>query len=585
MRPGLGDAAGQRPHPGEGRAVGARARRARPCAESGRRREPGRRPTVGDAHGGGRERAGEAVAGAAPPRCRRGLRPAVHGRRGAGLPAPVQARGLRRRVRAGAGRRGALPRCRPHPRLGGASRPGSAPRTRRHKIVFSGDLGQPGRPLVADPDAGRRTRTPSSSSPPTATGCTRRSRRPTTNSRRCWRRRCRAATCVIPAFAVGRTQEVLHVLADLVRQRRAPTLTVFVDSPLATMATRDHRAIRGAAGPREPRGRALARAHRSGCACVHRDAAGLDGDQRDLARRRDRRRQRHVRGRADPAPPAAHLPRSRVRDRVHRLPGGRTLGRALVDGATRVRLFREDVPVRASVHTIGGLSAHGDRAALLGWLPGFTTPPARAFVVHGERDTAEGFADALRDELHFPSVTVPRPGRARSTSRDRGAAPSRFPEIHFHRDGNLRAAAGRRHDSSRVNEINRLTDPGGCGAVPRDNRRALQHRNGQFDPFDFHQAESLFKYMILMCFFMVRRGIPACHCNAAMLTLRRHEQSRRHLERDQQQQGLGIRNPIHARQTGRAILAGPCSGATAAGSAVAYRTAALPRAQSRRGTR
>ncbi len=41
-----------------------------------------------------------------------------------------------------------------------------------------------------------------------------------------------------------------------------------------------------------------------------------------------------------------------------------TLGREIVDGATRVRLFRDDVPVRASVHTIGGLSAHGDQAAL-----------------------------------------------------------------------------------------------------------------------------------------------------------------------------------------------------------------------------
>jgi metallo-beta-lactamase family protein len=47
---------------------------------------------------------------------------------------------------------------------------------------------------------------------------------------------------------------------------------------------------------------------------------------------------------------------------------------------------------------------------LLGWLRGFTTPPSRAFVVHGERDTAENFALALRDELHFPSVTVPGPG-------------------------------------------------------------------------------------------------------------------------------------------------------------------------------
>jgi hypothetical protein len=75
-----------------------------------------------------------------------------------------------------------------------------------------------------------------------------------------------------------------------------------------------------------------------------------------------------------------------------------TLGRQIVDGATRVRLFREEVPVRASVHTIGGLSAHGDQDALLGWLRAFHAPPQRAFVVHGERETAIGFAALVREQ-------------------------------------------------------------------------------------------------------------------------------------------------------------------------------------------
>jgi metallo-beta-lactamase family protein len=87
-----------------------------------------------------------------------------------------------------------------------------------------------------------------------------------------------------------------------------------------------------------------------------------------------------------------------------------TLGREIVDGATRVRLFRDDVPVRASVHTIGGLSAHGDQAALLAWLSAFRAPPARAFVVHGERATAVGFAELMRERLHWPSVEVPQRG-------------------------------------------------------------------------------------------------------------------------------------------------------------------------------
>mgnify|MGYP006370675277 FL=1 len=87
-----------------------------------------------------------------------------------------------------------------------------------------------------------------------------------------------------------------------------------------------------------------------------------------------------------------------------------TLGRALVDGAKEVRLFREPVPVRASVHTIGGLSAHADQSGLLGWLEGFQSPPARVFVVHGERETSVAFADVMRERLHWPSIETPARG-------------------------------------------------------------------------------------------------------------------------------------------------------------------------------
>lgn len=72
-----------------------------------------------------------------------------------------------------------------------------------------------------------------------------------------------------------------------------------------------------------------------------------------------------------------------------------TLGRSIVDGAATVRLLGEPHPVRARVFTIGGLSAHADRAALLGWLKGFRQPPRQTWVVHGESLPAH----ALRDEL------------------------------------------------------------------------------------------------------------------------------------------------------------------------------------------
>ena len=87
-----------------------------------------------------------------------------------------------------------------------------------------------------------------------------------------------------------------------------------------------------------------------------------------------------------------------------------TLGRRLVDGAQRVRIFGEDIPVRAAVHTVDGLSAHADQLALLDWAGAFRTPPARTFVVHGESAAALTLADALRQRPGW-RVTVPEYGQ------------------------------------------------------------------------------------------------------------------------------------------------------------------------------
>jgi len=278
------------------------------------------------------------------------------------------------------------------------------------KLVFSGDLGQPGRPVMADPtkideaDAvvvestyGNRMHKS------LATTYDEFSRVLATTLPR--------GNVVIPAFAVGRTQEVLHVLADLVRQGRAPRLTIFVDSPLATRATE----------------------------ITAKYAAALDSDSRDLARwlvaNKDSVRVRFTESPQDSmainsvacgaviVAASGMCEGGRIRHHLrHNLPreecavvftgfqAAGTLGRQIVDGATRVRLFRDDVQVRASVHTIGGLSAHGDQAALLGWLAGFRAPPARAFVVHGELETAVGFAELVRARLSWPSVETPQRG-------------------------------------------------------------------------------------------------------------------------------------------------------------------------------
>jgi metallo-beta-lactamase family protein len=88
-----------------------------------------------------------------------------------------------------------------------------------------------------------------------------------------------------------------------------------------------------------------------------------------------------------------------------------TLGRRLVDGDKRVRIFGEDIAVRAGIHTIGGLSAHADQAALMGWLKQFRQPPRRTFVVHGEAQTALGFAERVAHDLGWKTEAPARGAR------------------------------------------------------------------------------------------------------------------------------------------------------------------------------
>jgi len=68
------------------------------------------------------------------------------------------------------------------------------------------------------------------------------------------------------------------------------------------------------------------------------------------------------------------------------------------------------VTVRAPIYTVGGLSAHADQAALLGWLRGFSKPPGQTFVVHGESVATAAFAHAVEDQLGWPAPRCPQRG-------------------------------------------------------------------------------------------------------------------------------------------------------------------------------
>jgi metallo-beta-lactamase family protein len=282
---------------------------------------------------------------------------------------------------------------------------------RETKLVFSGDLGQPGRPLVRDPTPvdeadllvmestyGDRLHKPMDATIDEL---------------------CQAVTdtfadrrgnVIIPAFAVGRTQELLYLLIRLVQAGRLGDLDIVVDSPLAAKATAvtlKHWALLDAdAAPvfesaMGPGGRPRIRFTES----VEESAA--------LSRVRDGTIIIAGSGMCDAGRIKYHLrdnlPRPQSSVVIIGFQAEGTLGRRIVDGAKVVRIFGDEYPVRAKIYTIGGLSAHGDQAALLGWLRTFAHPPQRTFVIHGEAATAQGFASLIQQQLGW-RADVPKLG-------------------------------------------------------------------------------------------------------------------------------------------------------------------------------
>ena len=251
------------------------------------------------------------------------------------------------------------------------------------KLVFSGDLGQPDRPIVADP-------TPIRSADVLLVESTYGDRNhksyvqtldeiafaitDTIASRK--------GNVVIPAFAVGRTQEILHILAQLRREGRIPPLEVYVDSPMALAATRI--TLRHATLPDLPGLRFTESLEesmrlnsvRAGAVII--SASGMcEGG----------RIKHHLR---------YNISRPECAILFAGFQAQGTLGRRIVDGAKTVRIFGEPYAVRARIFTVGGLSAHADQAALLGWLGNFRRAPRQTWVVHGEPLAANALFEKIR---------------------------------------------------------------------------------------------------------------------------------------------------------------------------------------------
>ncbi|MCF6148661.1 MAG: MBL fold metallo-hydrolase [Candidatus Kuenenia sp.] len=274
--------------------------------------------------------------------------------------------------------------------------------TGEKKLVFSGDLGQKNLPIVNDPTlieegdyifiestyANRRHKGISET--------IEEFRQAVTESLK------RGGNTIIPAFAVGRTQNILYLLKQLSAEGKLNHLQVFVDSPMAIQATRitlnhpeylDEETL------------ALIREGKfsgSNLSLKYTEAVEESMKLNEI---------KHgaiiisASGMCNAGRIRHHLKHNLWRPECSIIFVGYqaygTLGRRIIEGASMVKLFGEEIAVKAKIYTIGGLSAHADQEGLLNWLNKFKRKPRRIFVIHGEEETALGFVNSIKKQLNI----------------------------------------------------------------------------------------------------------------------------------------------------------------------------------------
>lgn len=250
----------------------------------------------------------------------------------------------------------------------------------------------------------------------------------------------RGGNVIIPSFAVGRTQEMLYFLRKIKVDRLVEgheNFPVYMDSPLAVDATgifQENRyecfdddameLVREGINPISFGGLKLA------ITSEESKAINFDETPKVII---------SASGMCDAGRIRHHLKHNLWRPECTILFVGYqsvgTLGRAIVDGASEVRLFGESIMVRAQIKKLTGMSGHADKNGLIEWISAFEEKPKKVFVVHGEDSVCTGFAETLKIEygqrayapysgtifdltsgkLEYEAVPVPVKKKAKST--------------------------------------------------------------------------------------------------------------------------------------------------------------------------
>ncbi|HNS78930.1 MAG TPA: MBL fold metallo-hydrolase [Syntrophorhabdus sp.] len=212
---------------------------------------------------------------------------------------------------------------------------------------------------------------------------------------------------LIPAFSVGRTQDILYILNRLVKQDRLPKLNVYVDSPLADKATKIYMAH-----PEYFDAEALtAFKFRSNEGMNLHFTTSIEESQK-INRIKSGAIIIAGSGMCDGGRIRHHFKHNIWRPECSIIFTGfqvkGTLGRHIIDGAKSARILGEEMVIRAKTYTIGGFSAHADQKELLEWLGTITNRP-KTFVTHGEESVSLEFEKVIQEKLGFETY-VPHKG-------------------------------------------------------------------------------------------------------------------------------------------------------------------------------
>jgi metallo-beta-lactamase family protein len=221
----------------------------------------------------------------------------------------------------------------------------------------------------------------------------------------------RGGAVIVPAFAIGRTQELIWMIRRLEEAGKLPLVSVYLDSPMANRVTDIY--------CRHPEEHdldmsALMDEKRCPLCCKQYQIVRTVQESKALNDKTGPMVIIAGSGMASGGRVLHHLkyrlPDHRTTVLLVGYQGAGTRGRAMLEGARSIKIHGQMIPVRAHIEVIDGLSAHADAQETLRWLAGFEKPPRQTYVVHGEPRSSEALAELIRDRLGWP-VAVAQHGQ------------------------------------------------------------------------------------------------------------------------------------------------------------------------------